>query len=109
MTARTPEQTKFRLAINSLMLIPYVAVVSSSPEQVSLWWVLPMLLWGKWAFHQFVNMNRLGPITVPVEPRQFLAISFFGSIFFAGLGMIVIPIFIVYDVYKLMTNRAVKT
>lgn len=52
-------------------------------------------------------MNRLGSITVPVKPGQFMALSLFGSICFAGLGIIVIPVFILYDVYQLMAKRTI--
>jgi hypothetical protein len=104
---RTHEQTIMRLAVNTFMIIPYVVFVSSDPNQVSPWWGLPMLLWGHWAFRQFANLNRLGSLTVPVRPWQFMAVSLFGAIFFAGFGIIVIPIFILYDIYQLMAKRTI--
>ena len=92
-----------RVATNSLMLLPYV-VVLSNPQQASPWWAVPMLFWGNWAFRQFANANRLGSITVPVKPWQFLTVNLLGSALFAGFGIVVIPILILADVYRLVSK-----
>ena len=93
-------RTVFRMATNFLSMIPYLFVLAK-PEDASYLLLIPMLVWGGWAFREFSRAFDLGTTKVTVSFSEFGWIWLLGSMFFAIFGVVVIPFLLIGDAIRL--------
>ena len=93
------------MTVNAFALLLYIMLIAMG-ERASILIAVPLLLWGFIAY-RWVAQDLLGGafMVVDVSFSRMALVILFGSVFFAVLGILIIPFLLAYQASQLVNSR----